>query len=138
MKAKPLLIALFLCVSATLYAPSDKSLVLIASEPCNPYESILTAIAEIESNNNPMAYNPIEMAPGKFQIRPIRLLDYNNRSGEHLTLNDCFDAEVSRRVILFYISKYHPDDVLGMARCWNGKSLNNEYYHKITTKLKTK
>jgi len=39
------------------------------------FESFLSAIAKVESNNNPKAFNSKELAVGKYQIRPKYFID---------------------------------------------------------------
>jgi len=75
--------------------------------------------------------NEKEQAVGYFGIRPIRLKDYNQRTGKSITLDQCYDYETGRMIFLFYASKYHPDDIKAICRDWNGNSKENKYYKKI-------
>ena len=126
-----LIITLF---SLTLKAPSDEAIRIVKTEPIRPYETIINAIVEVESNGNVLAYNPKEGATGAFQIRQIRLDEYNKLSGENLKLSDCYDYETSKRIFLFYSCKFHPSDYKSIAIDWN-KSKTLKYWNKVKQKF---
>lgn len=127
-----MIIILFLCLtSAILTAPPNNSIVIFASERVNPYNAILKACYQIESSSGRDTLNVAENAVGGFGIRPIRLLDYNQRTGKHITLNDCYNYETSKMIFLYYVSQCDYRDIKGMAVAWNGVSKENKYYAKI-------
>ena len=116
------LIILFLLISAKMYAPGYNSLIIERSEGIEPFAGLLRATAIVESGNNHLAYNAQERATGLLQIRPIRLLDYNQRSGSHYTMNDLYDPKISKKIWLFYARKFSVYDFEGIARAWNCNS----------------
>ena len=66
------------------------------------YKQLVLAIGMVETKRDTLAYNPVEEAAGYFQIRPIRLLDYNNRTGSNYTMKDLFNYEISEKIFLYY------------------------------------
>ena len=117
-----------------LKAPNERAMVITCGEKIMPYETIISAIVKVESNGNTLAYNPKEGATGAFQIRQIRLTEYNKLSGENLKLSDCYDYETSKRIFLFYSCKFHPSDYKSIAIDWN-KSKTLKYWNKVKQKL---
>lgn len=99
-------------------------------EAIKPYDKIWNAVCQLESRSNPKAYNKKEQATGIAQIRPIRLKDFNQRTGKEYTINDCFNVEISREIFMYYASKFNPDDVGNIAKDWN-KCKNNTYWNKV-------
>ena len=68
----------------------------------------LLVIAEIESNNNPHAYNSSSGATGKYQITKICLQDYNNYHTVKYTLDDMYNAQKSLVVASWYLTNRIP------------------------------
>ena len=130
------LIILFLLISATLYAPGYNSLIIERSEGIEPFAGLLRATAIVESGNNHLAYNAQERATGLLQIRPIRLLDYNQRTGSHYTMNDLYDQKISKKIWLFYARKFSVYDFEGISRSWNCNS--RAYWMKINKEITKK
>jgi uncharacterized protein with PIN domain len=110
--------------------------------------SLITAIIEIESGNNPNAYNKIENAVGVLQIRPIMVREVNRvlklqRNPIRYTLSDRWNREKSIEMFKV-IRNYHFKDASNekIARCWNGglrgylKKSTEKYWAKIKLKLK--
>lgn len=132
---KMIIATLFFSLFTSLAAPPAQSIVIIQSEAVNPYEKIWQAVCEVESNFDPLAYNPIEGACGISQIREVRLNDYNIRFKKKVPQIALFDVEISKSIFMAYMSEYNPDDIKGMAICWNGVSVKNKYYAKIQKAL---
>ena len=80
------------------------------------YEKFVKALTWIESRHNPFAVG-VNQDHGLFQITPIRLKDYNQRTGSKYSLADCFDVNISRKIFDYY-SAGLPFEVA--ARRWNG------------------
>lgn len=98
----------------------------------NPYEGLFNAICDLESEGDPFAFNLKEQACGIAQITPVRLFDYNRRSGENLLPGDCFSPEVSRRVFMYFVT----DDPERTARRWNGSGeMTDQYWEQIKLRL---
>ena len=127
---------LFLTICGTLYAPGYNSLIIERSEGVDPFARLLRATAIIESGNNHLAYNAQERATGLLQIRPIRLLDYNQRTGSHYTMNDLYDPKISKKIWLFYARKFSVYDFEGISRSWNCNS--RAYWMKINKEITKK
>jgi len=123
-------LTILLCFN--LYAPGNSSMVIVESKPIRPYEGLIYAIGKVECNLDTLAYNPIEMATGYYQIRPIRIVDYNKRTGSHYTLNDMYDYYDAEKVFLYYASRIGPYDFERIAKSWNGAgSMTIEYWEKV-------
>jgi hypothetical protein len=74
----------------------------------------------VETKGDTLAYNPEEEAAGYFQIRPIRLIDYNNRTGSSVKRQDLFSYETSYRIFLYFADLIGPYNMEQIARRWNG------------------
>ena len=88
----------------------------------------MEATAFIESSNNNYALNRKELAYGKFQVRKIRLKDYNRRAGKHYSLTDCYNPKISDEIYLYYAMKFHYSQSELIAKAWNGRGKSNKIY----------
>ena len=90
---------------------------------CRDYawaEIDLRIIAQIESSNNPNAYNKGSGAVGLYQITAICLEDYNQTHRHQFQLNEMFDAVKAEVVARWYLKQripallrhYHIEDTL--------------------------
>jgi hypothetical protein len=125
---------IFLLLSFTLRAsaPGTNFITIFDFPPIEPYKQLVLAIGIVETRSDTIAYNCIEEAAGYFQIRPIRLLDYNKRTGSNYTKKDLFNYEISEKIFLFYADQIGPYDFELIARKWNGNGrLTINYWNKI-------
>jgi hypothetical protein len=111
-------------------APSRESLIIFAPLPVEPYNRLIHAIGMVETGRDTLAYNPIEEAVGYFQIRPIRLRDYNKRTGSNYKMKDLFNYNISEKIFLYYASKSDPYNFELIARNWNGSGHMTAHYWK--------
>lgn len=126
---------LLLLCTARAIAPNVNVLPVMESQPVDIYERLMQAILLVESAGDTMAYNPIEQAYGPFQIRPIRLTDYNMRTGKRYIMKDCYTLKVSREVFLYYAIQIG-SDYETIARKWNGSGVMTiEYWSKVKNAL---
>jgi hypothetical protein len=116
------------------FAPTSEALIIIDSPPVEPYKRLIYAIGMVETKFDTLAYNPVENAVGYFQIRPIRLLDYNIRTGNNYSREDLYDYKVSEKIFLYYASEIGPYDYERIARNWNGSGKNTYLYWKQVKK----
>jgi hypothetical protein len=121
---------LLILITLICTAPGYETLYIITPEPIQPYAKIVYAIGMVEGNCDTLSYNPKEEATGYFQIRPIRLRDYNQRTQSHYTINDMYDYRKANKVFMYYATQYRYDDYKGIAKDWN-KSKTNRYYLKV-------
>ena len=128
---KLLTILILSLLSFEVFAPGNNFVPVLTPEPSNPYLPILNACYAIESSNGVMLLNAKEDAAGPLGIRPIKIADYNRRTGKRITLNDRYNYEISKTIFLYYVSQCDYRDIKGMAIAWNGKSKENKYYSKI-------
>ncbi len=130
------LIFLFLLFTFRVSAPGINFITIFDFHPIEPYKQLVRAIGIVETKGDTIAYNCIEEAAGYFQIRPIRLLDYNNRTGSQYTIRDLFNYEISEKIFLFYADQIGPYDFERIARKWNGNGrLTFNYWNKIKIHL---
>lgn len=127
-----LILSLF---TALLKAPEFKTVAILVPEVVNPYTPIVSAVTFIESSNGNILLNEKEMAVGWFGIRPIRLKDYNDRTGKAITLDQCYDYETGKMIFLYYASQIDYRDIKAISICWNGRSKENKYYAKLKARL---
>ena len=132
-----LLISILLLFSLSLSAPIDTRAVIIQPEAIQPFKPLIKAIGAVECNFDTLAYSPVEQAIGYFQIRPIRVEDYNLRTNSTYELIDMFDYQIAEKVFLFYASRIGPYDFEKITRNWNGgqEGINlkstEKYYLKV-------
>src|SRR5512133_974720 len=100
---------LFILLTTKVIAPDIDTLVIAETRPVDVYERLMKAILEVESGGDTLAFNAIEEAYGPFQIRPVRLNDYNKRTGKKYRMRDCYRLSVSREVFLYYAKILGPD-----------------------------
>jgi len=114
--------------SVKVSAPTWESLTIVEFPPVEPYGRLEFAIGMIETNGDTMAYNPLEEAIGIFQIRPIRLIDYNRRTGSSYTRHDLYNFETSEKIFLYYADLAGPYKLEQIARNWNGSGKRTSFY----------
>jgi len=123
---------ILLSISLPLSAPSVKSFTVFEQAPIEPYKRLAFAVGMIETKGDGLAYNPLEAAAGIFQIRPIRLIDYNKRTGSNYTRKDLFIYEISEKIFIYYADQVGPYNLEQIARKWNGSGhLTTNYWHRI-------
>lgn len=103
-----------------------------SAEPVDAYDRLIKAIVQVESAGDTLAYNQTEEATGAFQIRPIRLLDYYQRTGVNYKIEDCYDYDISKLIFLYYARHTGHRDYETIARNWNGSGeLTLDYWNKV-------
>jgi len=123
---------LLLPLAFRLSAPSRESELILYSQPVEPYKQLIRAIGIVETMEDTLAYNPIEKAAGYFQIRPIRLEDYNKRTGSNYKMKDLYRYEISEKIFLYYAAKTGPYNFERIAKNWNGSGPRTiHYWNKI-------
>jgi hypothetical protein len=133
---KSILILLFLLLTVRAAAPDIRIAYLIRSEPIDIYGKLIKAVVMVESFGDTMAYNLTEQAIGAFQIRPIRLLDYNRRTGKAYKTEDCYNYKISKEIFLYYAQKTDFAEYETIARNWNGSGeTTRKYWEKVKSHL---
>jgi hypothetical protein len=125
---KPLLTILLLLFGLKAVAPDSKTLTLFDMAPVQPYSNLMYAIGMVETMGNTFAYNEYEDAVGIFQIRQVRVDDYNRRTRSNLALQDMFDHKTSEKVFLYFASLIGPYQIEKIARAWNGSGPMTDFY----------
>jgi hypothetical protein len=125
----------FTLFSLNLFAPVSGGMVIDKAEPVNPFKKLIYAIGTVETKHDTLAYNPEEKAVGYFQIRPIRLRDYNERTGSSYKMKDLYDYKVSEKIFLFYASQIGPYNPEKISKSWNGSGKKNRIYWNKVRKL---
>lgn len=132
---KALIVLVLLLFSFKALAPERASVTIEVSKPVKPYERLIFAIGMVETRCDTLAYNPVEQAVGFFQIRPIRLEDYNKRTGSKYRMKDLYNYEISEKIFLYYATRIGPYDFEKIARNWNGSGRKTYYYWNRVKKL---
>jgi len=113
-------------------APGFEVISIYASEPVDAFNRLIIATIQVESSGDTLAYNRIEKAVGAFQIRPIRLLDFNRRTGKNYKHEECYSLQVSKEIFLYYAIENGYLDYESIARNWNGSGKTTlDYWKKI-------
>lgn len=129
------MITFLLVLTFRVFAPTNKSVILVRTSPVEPYKNLVRAIGMVETQFDTLAYNPLEDAVGYFQIRPIRLEDYNNRTGSTYSMNDLFDYKISEKIFLYYACEIGPANLEQIAKSWNGSGKNTILYWEQVKKF---
>lgn len=129
---KYLCVTLFLLFTLKVTAPDRKVIYIIRAEPVDAYERLIKAVVQVESGGDTLAYNLIEEATGAFQIRPIRLQDYNLRTGNKYKIEDCYNYDISIEIFLYYANLLGIPHYETIARNWNGSGKATiDYWEKV-------
>jgi hypothetical protein len=121
-------IAFFFFFASRLFAPTREFLIIQSSSPVEPFKNLVHAVGMVETQFDTLAFNPLEKAAGYFQIRPIRLMDYNIRTGSSYTMNDLFNYYISEKIFLYYATEIGPYNFERIARMWNGSGESTALY----------
>jgi hypothetical protein len=127
---KLLLIVSFLLAGLRVVAPEVNSLIILESHGIHPFSDLMYATAMVETMGNTLAYNEFENAVGIYQIRQVRIDEYNRRTRSNYALADMFDPELSAKVYLYFASLAGPYNLERIARAWNGSGPMTELYWK--------
>jgi hypothetical protein len=129
---KFVIVTIFFSFAAKLFAPSSESLVIVGSSPVEPFRKLIHAIGMVETRLDTLAYNAEEEATGFFQIRPVRVNDYNKRTGSNFSLNDMYNYQIAEKIFLYYATIIGPSDFERIAKNWNGSGpLTIIYWAKV-------
>lgn len=133
---------LLLTVTLRAFAPNDSPppFYIVMEEPITEsIEPLIDAIFWVEAKYDTLAYNPVEKATGGLQVRPIRLEDYNKRTGKNYQLKEMYEFEKAKEVFLYYARQIGLNDWETIAKRWNGSGPKTiEYWKKIENRLKEK
>jgi len=133
---KSVLIVFLSLLFIPAFAPDMKVACICSAEPVDAYDRLVKAIVQVESAGDTLAYNLCEEAVGAFQIRPIRLLDYYQRTGINYKIEDCFNFEISKEIFLYYARVTGYPDYEAIARNWNGSgNATTKYWEKVKSNL---
>ena len=101
-----------------------------------PISRLIKAVVIVESTGDTLAFNKLEEAYGAFQIRPIRILDYNRRTGKNYKIEDCYNYKISEEMFLYYAVMNNSFDYQSIARNWNGSGVMTlDYWKKVLKHL---
>lgn len=130
---KILLLITFLLLTINLLAPNEKVLYIEERNAINYYDPLIVAITWVESKHGLYIWNPEEEAVGQFQIRPIRVNDYNRRTNSNYKLEDFYDYELSKKMFLYFAAGKTYEQA---AKDWNGSGkMTIEYWKKVKNEL---
>jgi len=125
-----ILVASFLLGGLRVFAPGSNHFIISGSPGINPFSVLMYATAMVETMGNPLAYNELENAVGIFQIRQVRIDEYNRRTGSNIALSEMYDTQLSEKVFLYFASHYGPYKLEKIAKSWNGSGPMTELYWK--------
>jgi hypothetical protein len=117
---RTIFVALLSLFAYLAFAPDAVVISITLSSPIEPYRKLINAIGIVETSNDTLAFNPEEKAVGFLQIRPVRVQDYNEKTGSNYTINDMHNYKISEKIFLYYATKIGPYDFEKIARNWNG------------------
>lgn len=133
---KFLLIKILLFLNISLFAPARQSIAIITKPPVDPFRPLIYAVGMVEASLDTLAYNPLEEATGYFQIRPVRIADYNKRTGSSYSLNDAYNYHIAEKIFRYYAAQIGPYDFETIAKRWNGSgAMTITYWNKVRMHL---
>ena len=107
------------------------------------WESLIAALAMVESGGDPQAINPREQAYGLYQMRGAALQDANEHFGTHYRLRDCWDVRIAEKMLLAYLARWKCESSdEKAARVWNGgprghlKRSTLEYWGRVSALMR--
>ncbi len=118
-----------LLLSNGVYNSTNDVIYIAKLEPIRPYKQLIYAVGKVECDLDTLAYNRLEKATGYFQIRPIRLNDYNKRTGKKYKIKDLYDYNISEEIFLYYANSIGYD-YEKIAKSWNGSGPKTIIYWK--------
>lgn len=123
-------------MASRVMGPGATCMDILVEEPASPYDNLIHAIGMVETRLDTTAVNLTEEAFGFFQVRPIRLEDYQARTGIRYQVEDMLDFEKAREVFIYYAELVGPRDMETIARRWNGSGpKTTEYWQKVKANL---
>lgn len=128
-------LTLFITLTAFAYHGFCMEYIDMNKPPTNEqhYDVLVAAVVQHECRGNLKAYNKNEHAVGAFQIRPIRVRDYNIRRGTHYKLSDFYNYELAREMFLYYA---RGKSFQKAAKDWNGSGpMVIQYWQQIKNNL---
>ena len=132
------MIALMMILSLKLLAPDLHQTVIVKEDPVKPFQKLIYAVGMTEGRCDTLAYNEKEDAVGFFQIRPVRLNEYNDRTGSSYTMNDMYNYQIAEKIFLYYASAIGPYNFEKIARSWNGSGpMTITYWKKVNKYINT-
>lgn len=136
MKKTFLILGLILLPLGAVSPFSSSAILIPSATPIEPLERLWEATCIVESANDSLAYNEKEQATGISQIRPIRVLDYFQRTGRAYSMTDMHNVAISKEIYMYYAIQGNANDLESIAKAWNGRGKANEnYWNKIKSHL---
>ncbi|OFY74940.1 MAG: hypothetical protein A2V46_13475 [Bacteroidetes bacterium RBG_19FT_COMBO_42_7] len=121
---------LFLVICFGAEAPESNTFLVLESPGIRPFSVLMYATAMVETMGNNLAYNGFENAVGIFQIRQVKVDEYNRLTGRKFILTDMFEYANSEKVFLYFASRVGPYNFEKIAKAWNGSGPKTEFYWK--------
>lgn len=135
-RRKLFLIAILTALCSTVQNNTANTFFILNPEPIRPYEKIIYAVGMVESSDGVFLINEAEQAYGYFQIRQVRLDDYNKHTNKKYKLNDMYDFKISKEIFLFYAERIGHHNYEKIAKNWNGSGkLTIIYWDKVKVYL---
>ena len=131
---KLLIVIILFFVWINLPSTGYKTFYIDRVESINPYKKLWSAVCQIESSNNPLAFSiDVNGKPsiGIAQIQESRLKDFNKATGKKYIHSDCFNPDISKEIFMYYAS----GDYEHCAKSWNGSGKMTEVYWEKLTKI---
>ena len=125
-------VTFFSLFASLAFAPRNEAILIIEESPIEPFRNLMHAVGMVETSCDTLAYNPFEGAVGFLQIRPVRVEDFNHRTGSNYSMNDMYSIEISEKVFLYYASQLGPYNLERIARNWNGSGKRTiQYWEQV-------
>jgi hypothetical protein len=128
LKKSGIVCLVLLSISFRVAAPSWNAITVYEFSPVMAYRQLEFAVGMVETQGDTLSFNPREDAAGIFQIRPIRLNDYNTRTGSRITRDELYKYEVSEKIFIYYAELIGPYNLEQIAKRWNGSGRHTDYY----------
>ena len=103
---------------------------------------LLSAVAMVESSNDPLKNNSKENAVGLLQIRQCCVDDLNRHYGTNYKLDDFYNPKLAKWAFVSYGRIYGAETAEEYCKIWNGgprgmkKAATAKYWRKVKCELK--
>ena len=126
-----ILIMLFLFMSVGVSAPNIDSIEYPEQSRIedDPFVVLWDHIKWVETRDRDLI-NHDEKAYGRGQITPIKLKEYNKKTGSNYSSEDCLNESVSKEIFLWHYDQYASHELA--AKRWNGSGpMTILYWNKV-------
>lgn len=133
-----IIVALDYIISPYINIPQPKPIIenTVKDSSISFTDTFIIALAKVESNNNPKAFNKKTNAAGLLQITPIYVREINKYNKKQYTLNDRFDSIKNIEMFKLFNQIHNPSFDVERAIFLHNPKAGNNYRLAILKQIK--